>query len=153
MASHLRFVVLGESFVGKTTLARKFSGESMDTDYQPTIGSDTFFATVELLGETHRVSIRDTAGQEKFNSLVPLYCYTAHAEILVYSATKCTSFSSLPKWIDYLRSAASDASVLVFGNKWIVEADIFAGKEALVQGKEFRARLKRLYRRDRNNDS
>lgn len=55
--------------------------------------------------------LRDTAGQERFNSITSAYYRSAKGIILVYDITKKESFDDLPKWmkmIDKVRLSFSD---------------------------------------------
>lgn len=42
---------------------------------------------------------RDTAGQERFNSITSAYYRGAKGIVLVYDITKLESFDDLPKWM------------------------------------------------------
>lgn len=42
---------------------------------------------------------RDTAGQERFNSITSAYYRSAKGIILVYDITKKETFDDLPKWM------------------------------------------------------
>lgn len=42
---------------------------------------------------------RDTAGQERFNSITSAYYRGAKGIVLVYDITKVESFDDLPKWM------------------------------------------------------
>lgn len=46
-----------------------------------------------------RVSSRDTAGQERFNSITSAYYRSAKGIVLVYDITKQETFDDLPKWM------------------------------------------------------
>lgn len=64
------------------------------------------------------LDVRDTAGQERFNSITSAYYRGAKGIVLVYDITKLESFDDLPKWmkmIDKVSSRAASASV--FGHK------------------------------------
>lgn len=43
--------------------------------------------------------LRDTAGQERFNSITSAYYRSAKGIILVYDITKKETFDDLPKWM------------------------------------------------------
>lgn len=51
--------------------------------------------------ETHFLLpfLRDTAGQERFNSITSAYYRSAKGIILVYDITKKETFDDLPKWM------------------------------------------------------
>lgn len=58
--------------------------------------------TVDLDGEKVDLYLWDTAGQEKFQALVPLYARSASVAILVASADEPSSFASLKNSIEVL---------------------------------------------------
>lgn len=45
------------------------------------------------------LSFRDTAGQERFNSITSAYYRGAKGIVLVYDITKQETFDDLPKWM------------------------------------------------------
>jgi small GTP-binding protein len=130
MESAVRIVLLGDANTGKMTLARNFAGKASSEAYQLTVGSECLCVRFLVDVEMRMVLIRDTAGQERFNSLVPVYCRSASAGVIVYSVTNKDSFASLPKWISFLHNASPDAAVLVFGNKIDLEADRTVGVDS-----------------------
>lgn len=69
-------------------------------------------------GIPHKLQIWDTAGQEKYHSLAPLYYRGAAAAIIVYDITNQQSFNTLKDWVTELQSQAPRDMVLVIaGNK------------------------------------
>jgi len=56
----------------------------MYCDIQPTIGIDFLVKNMNYKGMSIRLQLWDTAGQEKFKSLVPSYLKDATAVILVF---------------------------------------------------------------------
>lgn len=68
--------------------------------------------------------IWDTAGQEKYHSLAPMYYRGAGAAIVVYDITKMHSFRTLKEWINELRAQGpQDIAIAIAGNKRDLEAD------------------------------
>ena len=62
--------------------------------------------------------IWDTAGQEKYHSLAPMYYRGAAAAILVYDITRNGSFDTLRNWVKELQTNGPAGIVLsVVGNK------------------------------------
>ena len=47
-----------------------------------------------------RLQIWDTAGEEKFRSITPMYYKNASAIILVYDITNLQTFQALNKWVE-----------------------------------------------------
>lgn len=52
----------------------------------------------------------DTAGQEKFNSLIPGYLRGANCAILVYDVTNQKSFEDCEKWLEIVNNAIGNDS-------------------------------------------
>ena len=68
--------------------------------------------------------IWDTAGQEKYRSLAPMYYRGAAAAILVYDITKPSSFTALQEWVVELKNnTPKDLVLAVCGNKSDLELD------------------------------
>lgn len=47
-----------------------------------------------------KLQIWDTAGEEKFRSITPMYYKNASAIIIVYDITTLQTFQSLSKWVE-----------------------------------------------------
>jgi small GTP-binding protein len=92
--------IYGQYGVGKTAiLHRRISGNFV-TDYFPTI-----LAVITELRETVndtvvRLTVWDTAGQEKYQSLMPLYYRGATAIVLVADRTNVESWELIQKWTE-----------------------------------------------------
>lgn len=70
-----------------------------------------------FLGKT-LAQIWDTAGQEKYHSLAPMYYRGAGAAIVVYDITKMHSFRTLKEWINELQAQGpQDIAIAIAGNK------------------------------------
>ncbi len=65
----------------------------------------------------------DTAGSERFKSLIPTYLKNAHAIILTFDITNKSTFLSLPTWMaDIKDKIPENAFIMVAGNKLDQEA-------------------------------
>jgi Ras-related protein Rab-6A len=53
---------------------------------------------------TITLNLWDTAGQEKFKSLIPSYIKDSQAVVVVYDITNQESFESVEKWIEDARA-------------------------------------------------
>jgi small GTP-binding protein len=70
-----------------------------------------------------KYQIWDTAGQEKYHSLAPMYYRGAAAAIIVYDITKATSFNTLKNWVRELQQLGPENIVIaVCGNKADLES-------------------------------
>ena len=55
----------------------------------------------------------DTAGQEKFRSLIPTYIRQSNIVVLVYDVTRQDSFDNIPKWFTDVTSMRSDEAIYI----------------------------------------
>jgi len=113
-----RVVLIGNAYVGKTALIMKFINKTISGQYEETVGAafHTFQATID--GESISVQVWDTAGQEKYRSLGPVYYRNASAAILVYDITDRQSFIDINGWIEHFRSTVGDhPPIFLVGNK------------------------------------
>ena len=68
--------------------------------------------------------IWDTAGQEKYRSLAPMYYRGSQAAILVFDISKPGSFAALHDWANELKqNAPPDLVLVVCGNKLDLKED------------------------------
>lgn len=67
----------------------------------------------------------DTAGEEKFRSMLPMYYKDAKAAILVYDITSPDSFTSIDYWVEALKEHLNEDQLIIFlvGNKSDVPKD------------------------------
>jgi small GTP-binding protein len=112
-----RIVLLGESSVGKTSILNRLLESRFDPSESPTVGANWQLWRHEMRGKHLELQIWDTAGQEKFRALGPLYYRDSVAAILVYDITNLPSFENLPSWISAYSGAASGGSIIIAGNK------------------------------------
>lgn len=85
--------------MGKTTILNRYITHNFDQTSQPTVGS-LFWCKKLIKGDkVYELQIWDTAGQEKFRSITPLYFRDANGIILVCDVTNPTSFTSLREWM------------------------------------------------------
>jgi small GTP-binding protein len=91
-AIKLKVVLLGESSVGKSSIVLRFVRGDFVENSLPTVGAAFLTQTLHVEGRTLKLEIWDTAGQEKFAALAPLYYHGAHIAILVKSAYSLNHF-------------------------------------------------------------
>jgi hypothetical protein len=68
--------------------------------------------------KAYKFQIWDTAGQEKYHSLAPMYYRGAAAAIIVYDITRAETFTTVKKWVKELKAVVPDSVVIaICGNK------------------------------------
>ncbi|XP_017294136.1 ras-related protein Rab-17-like [Kryptolebias marmoratus] len=120
----VKMVLLGSSGVGKSSLALRFSKDRFQNP-SPTVGCAYLTRVMHLGGATLRLEIWDTAGQEKYHSVTPLYYRGAHAALVVYDICKKETFVRAQLWIRELQRQYVPGSTVLFlvGNKGDLDQD------------------------------
>ncbi|XP_017002235.2 uncharacterized protein Rab9D [Drosophila takahashii] len=113
-----KILVLGDCGVGKSCLLMRFSDGRFTGKYLCTVGVDFKVRTVEVAGQVVKLQIWDTAGEERFKSVLPSYYRGAHGILLVYDTTSASSFQGIDGWLEEIRNNCPDrVNVLLVGNK------------------------------------
>ena len=124
-AFRLNAVLIGESGVGKSSIAKRFAGAGFSSTETCTIGIEFHTKAVEVKDATGRVkygrvklNVWDTSGQESFASLTKSYYRSAILVYVVFDLTNRSTFSALNKWLDRARELApNEARIILVGNK------------------------------------
>lgn len=98
----IKIVILGNSGAGKSSLISRWINGEWQDDLRPTIGASHLRKRMTLDGEDVDICIWDTAGQEQFQALTPLYSRGAMFGILTASIVDEDSISDIPKWKETL---------------------------------------------------
>jgi small GTP-binding protein len=117
MSSILKLVLLGDHGVGKTCLVSRWSKNSYRTDQPATIGAAFSQREVQVNGETHKLQIWDTAGEERYHAMAPIYSQGAVGAFLVFDLTSKVTMEHLTKWQKCLESCDPHVCVTIVGNK------------------------------------
>jgi Ras-related protein Rab-21 len=73
-------------------------------------------------GKRINLAIWDTAGQEKFHALGPIYYRSSNGAVLVYDITDEDSFQKVKSWVKELRKMlGADICLVIAGNKTDLE--------------------------------
>lgn len=113
-----KIIFLGDQSTGKSSIINRFVNNQFDTTYQATIGLDFLSKNVQIGDQDVRLLLYDTAGQEKFRSLIPMYIRDAQIVFFVYDITRRDSFDNIPKWFtDVLELKTTEAIYVLIGNK------------------------------------
>ena len=118
-----RVIFIGDSGVGKTSIIHRAKFGNFESHTVPTIGAGTTQMQLQVGGKKVEYQLWDTAGQEIYRNIVPIYFKGAVGAVIVFSMTDIVSFQSLQAWIDQLTSHADpDTKCVIVGNKCDAES-------------------------------
>ena len=105
----IKAIVIGDTAVGKTTLICVMDNPNSFDDKKPsTIGTER--KLIPLLCENKEIKIElwDTAGQEMYRSLIPMYTRNAKIVLIVFDLTVISSIDNIvygdKPWVDSFKS-------------------------------------------------
>ena len=133
----IKIVIVGDSKVGKTSISNKFVSNNFSNITNPTIGAAFLTKIITINSGSVRLQLWDTAGQEKYRSLAPMYYRSAHISILVYDVTSRVSFESIPFWSTDIMQKTPNMKIVLVGNKVDLENKVISTEE----GKELSEKI------------
>ena len=115
----LQISFLGDSGVGKSAIIHRFMDRNAKMlQLRATCGLDYLYRDITVRGQTIRLKLLDTPGQERYEDTIPQYVRTSDGVLLVYDVTECESLGNLRKWLQFSRNHThEDAILMVVGNK------------------------------------
>ena len=124
--------LLGNSGVGKSSLVMQLLN-NYPLNYNSittTIGVDYFTKIFKVNKKVIKWNIYDTAGMEKFNSIVSTYFRIGTIFLLGFDLTNLESFIELEKWIKLINSNSQNYyKIYLFGNKCDLKKNIKISNE------------------------
>mmetsp|Transcript_71759 Transcript_71759/g.83423 ORF Transcript_71759/g.83423 Transcript_71759/m.83423 type:complete len:213 (+) Transcript_71759:38-676(+) len=113
-----KYIIIGDSGVGKSCLLLQFTDKRFKSDHDTTIGVEFGSKNVTLKGKTIKMQIWDTAGQESFRSITRSYYRGSIGALLVYDISRRETFENLAKWLDETKNYANENMItILIGNK------------------------------------
>lgn len=118
-----KIIIVGEAGVGKSCLLCRYADDVFSENYMSTIGVDFKVRTLDVNGSNVKLNIWDSAGQERFKTIVSTYYRGAHGICLVYDITDEDSFIKVKDWLkDVAEQASPYAIKLLIGSKGDLES-------------------------------
>ena len=139
----LKFIVIGDSSVGKSNIISRYKENKFDEKGQPSIGVQFIAKNVVIENTTFRLQVWDTAGQETFRSMTRIYYKNSSCAFIVYDITEKESFNHVESWISECKKIAPETVLLVLiGNK----SDLNESREvSYEEGLKFAEKNKMLF--------
>ena len=112
-----KIILMGESGVGKSSIALRMVSDTFNANTEATIGASFFSKIINTEDECLHFKIWDTAGQEKYHCLVPMYYRGADAALVVYDITDESSYNLAKRHIKELKENSEVKVIAFIGNK------------------------------------
>ena len=112
-----KIIFCGDAGVGKTSIINSIMGQKFSEEYEPSIGVDFFSKTVRYNGRLIKLQIWDTAGQEKFRSLIPNYIRGSAIIFLIFDVSQKITYEHLNEWLNFITNIENGGLIIIVGNK------------------------------------
>uniref|UniRef100_A0A914DIM1 Uncharacterized protein n=1 Tax=Acrobeloides nanus TaxID=290746 RepID=A0A914DIM1_9BILA len=114
-----KIVLAGDSGVGKSSILLRYCSDEFNLEQKMTIGIEFRSHDIEIENSKIKAQVWDTAGNERFRAVTPVYYRGAYGAILVYDITNHNTFQSLQYWLEEIRSRSNnpDVVLMLIGNK------------------------------------
>lgn len=109
----IKCVVVGDGAVGKTCLLIRYSKNSYDDSYIPTV-FDQYNANVTVDNKPVTLNLWDTAGQDDYDRLRPLSYPNTDVFIICFCVHKRSSYDNvLNKWYPEIKNATNQPRIIL----------------------------------------
>ena len=98
-----KITVMGESGVGKSSIIKRFVLDHFSQNQESTVGAAFFVKSVNIDGEEIKLEIWDTAGEERYHCLMPIYYRGAGIILLVCDLTDFKSYEKAKMWLTEIK--------------------------------------------------
>ena len=113
-----KLILIGNSGVGKSCILQRYMKHTFEESYKCTIGVDFLMKSIVINGQTVKLQLWDTAGQEKYKSMASSYYRGANVALIVFDITNHESFDALPLWIEnFYKNGPEQKNIILIGNK------------------------------------
>ncbi|KAK9664046.1 hypothetical protein RND81_14G016000 [Saponaria officinalis] len=114
-----KYIVIGDTAVGKSCLILQFTDKRFQPKHDYTIGVESGSRMITIDNKPLKLQIWDTAGQERFRSITRVYYRGAAAALLVYDITRRETFNHLASWLEDARQHGNGnmTTIMLVGNK------------------------------------
>ncbi len=114
----LKFIIIGNTNVGKSCLMMQFLEKKFKNSLDPTIGVEFGSKRFKIKNYSMKLQIWDTAGQESFRSITRSYFRGAIGALVVFDVTSKQSFLDIEKWIkEVTLNTSQKIEMILIGNK------------------------------------
>ena len=129
----VKVVIVGEAGVGKTSIMQMYSEGTFSKNQSSTIGATCCEKDVTVNKINYSVSIWDTAGQESYRTIVPLYFRGASIAVVVLDITNRKTLEGVDFWVTTLKeNLGNDVVISLCANKMDLEQERVVDDEEIL---------------------
>ena len=142
----LSFILIGDSTVGKTCFLTRYFKNQFNETFLSTIGIDKEIKHVKVGNESYKITLWDTAGQDRFKCLPKKYYQNADGVLLLFDVTNEETFNNVSNWMKDVKENSSknvtsengkesEIALYLIGNKIDLPNRVISKEQAETQAK------------------
>jgi Ras-related protein Rab-1A len=116
-----KFIISGDSNVGKSTFLEQYINNSYIENYDPTIGVSFGHKTVYIDNNETKIQMWDLCGDPRFENIIRSYYISSHCVLILFDLSDMESFNNIPKWINIAKeeiyNTENKTKIYLIGNK------------------------------------
>ena len=153
-----KLVLLGDSSVGKSAIFERLSGKKFSENISSTVGTEKItidFDDVEIdknenIYKDFKITLFDTAGQERYRAITKSYFRDSQGIILIYSIPNLETFEHVQVWLESIKESLSDWKrsgymVMLLGNKLDIAEENKEKRKVLMEEAEKLCKDQKIY--------
>jgi len=119
-----KLVVVGDGAVGKTCLLMSYSGKPFNPQYVPTV-FDNYTTEIDLpSGQSIRLSLWDTAGQEEYDRIRVMSYVNVDCFLVCFSVADNVTLKNVrDRWVPELKRYSAESPFILVGTKEDLRGD------------------------------
>ena len=119
--------------VGKTSISTRFiKGKFVKIDISNrTVNTNVFNKSLEINNILFNLTVWDTAGEEKYHALAPMFYREAQGAVIIFDVTNRETFKRAIRWFSELHEfAEKNTKAILVGNKIDLPNRVITNEEA-----------------------
>ena len=106
-----KIIIIGDSNLGKPQILNSYLRE-FKKDVKSTVGTGFEYKHVCVGGKVIKFQFWDTAGEERYKSIIKNYYKNARGVFIVYDITNQESFNSIEYWFNSINEIDAETSLI-----------------------------------------
>ena len=124
--------------VGKTSILQRYIQGKFIKIEERTINSSSFKKIISINNITFELNIWDTAGEEKYHALAPIFYRGADGAVITFDCTRIDTFKKAGEWFKELNEfSENNPTIILVGNKCDLDNKCISNDDARELAKKY----------------
>ena len=126
----IKFLLIGDKKVGKTTIANHYVNKEIIKEYHETVGTEIHKVKLIIKDKKFILKLVDIPSNNQFSNQLKNEVVNSYYAFIIFDITNNNSFNSINEWINQCRTLGNpDIDIMLIGNKSDLEGERKVTKE------------------------